>query len=156
MQATWVKALSVHLHRLPLGCALAREGLCTSSPSAAHTFRLFGGHCLEERRRALVRLACGPWLFRRHRGKRVGPVTAGSARVLPCWPLGLDIQLSSLQRSWEKTPRCLVTPLPGELVGPAPGMVPGLDKQPELEGVLGVTGGHGRLFVLGCQAGARP
>lgn len=55
----------------------------------------------------------------------------------------------------ERTPRCPETPLPRGLVGPALGMTPGLDKQPELIGVTGITGGHGWLFVLGCQAGTR-
>lgn len=55
----------------------------------------------------------------------------------------------------EGAPRYLVTLPPGGLVGPALGMTPGLDKQPELVGVTGITGGHGWLFVLGCQAGTR-
>lgn len=52
----------------------------------------------------------------------------------------------------ERAPRRPVTLLPG---GPARGMTPGLDKQPELGGVPGITGGHGWLFVPGCQAGTR-
>lgn len=55
----------------------------------------------------------------------------------------------------ERTPRRLVTPLPGGLVGYVLGMTPHLDEQPELVGVAGITGGHGWLFVLGCQAGTR-
>lgn len=54
----------------------------------------------------------------------------------------------------EKTPRRSVTPLPEALVGCALGMIPGLDKKPELAWVTWVTGGHGWLFVLGYQAGA--
>lgn len=55
----------------------------------------------------------------------------------------------------EKTSRCLVAPLHEGLDGHAVGVIPGLDKQPELVGVTGVTGGHGWFFVLRYQAGAR-
>lgn len=58
------------------------------------------------------------------------------------------------EEAGEKISRCSVTPLPEGLVGYTVGTTLGLDKQPELAGVTGVTGGHGWLFVLGYQAGA--